>query len=218
MLSGNRSMRPESRESGVRFSMTPFRHIHPVIDGRPSELVGGPLCYASLLSLSRPPPRYLDYLRRSPSSRRVHPGSKRKDTLLGRRSGGLRRFRRQMTHRDLTGRPPFLRFDPIRLQAKHDRKKPIGTIGAQSVARAPCGDERTPVAVSEDDIRGLRRFGESHQPLSDLVDAEVVSRHLGITPRRVLSMARKGSIPCVRISAKTIRFDIEAVDRALGRR
>ena len=31
-------------------------------------------------------------------------------------------------------------------------------------------------------------------------------------------MARKGSIPCVRLSAETIRFDIEAVDRALGRR
>lgn len=56
-----------------------------------------------------------------------------------RRSGGLRRFRRQITHRGLTGRPSFLRFDPIRLQAKHDRKKPIGTIGAQSVARAPRG-------------------------------------------------------------------------------
>ena len=74
------------------------------------------------------------------------------------------------------------------------------------------------MAASEDDIRGLRRYGESRQPLSDLVDADAVSRHLGITPRRVLSMARKGSIPCVRISAKTIRFDIEAVDRALGRR
>lgn len=73
--------------------------------------------------------------------------------------------------------------------------------------------------VSEDGIRGLRRFGGSSRSLSDLVDAEEVSRHLGITPRRVLSMARKGSIPCVRlISAKTIRFDIEAVDRALGRR
>ena len=70
--------------------------------------------------------------------------------------------------------------------------------------------------VSEDGIRGLRRFGG--RSLSDLVDAEEVSRHLGITPRRVLSMARKGSIPCVRLSAKTIRFDIEAVDRALGRR
>lgn len=70
--------------------------------------------------------------------------------------------------------------------------------------------------VSEDGIRGLRRFGGSSQSLSDLVDAEEVSRHLGITPRRVLSMARKGSIPCVRLSAKTIRFDIEAVDRALG--
>ena len=72
--------------------------------------------------------------------------------------------------------------------------------------------------VSEDGIRGLRRFGGSSQSLSDLVDAEEVSRHLGITPRRVLSMARKGSIACVRLSAKTIRFDIEAVDRALGRR
>ena len=72
--------------------------------------------------------------------------------------------------------------------------------------------------VSEDGIRGLRRFGGSSQSLSDLVDAEEVSRHLGITPRRVLSMARKGSIPCVRLSAKTIRYDIEAVDRALGRR
>lgn len=46
--------------------------------------------------------------------------------------------------------------------------------------------------VSEDGIRGLRRFGGSSQSLSDLVDAEEVSRHLGITPRRVLSMARQG--------------------------
>lgn len=28
------------------------------------------------------------------------------------------------------------------------------------------------MAASEDDIRGLRRFGESRQPLSDLVDAD----------------------------------------------
>ncbi len=109
-------------------------------------------------------------------------------------------------------------FDPFRLRTKPDRKKPIGTTGARHVARAPCEDERMLMAVSEDDIRSLRRFGEPYQPLSDLVDAEAVSRHLGITPRRVLSMARKGSIPCVRISAKTIRFDVEAVDRALGRR
>ena len=45
--------------------------------------------------------------------------------------------------------------------------------------------------VSEDGIRGLRRFGRSSRSLSDLVDAEEASRHLGITPRRVLSMARK---------------------------
>ena len=154
---------------------------------------------------ARPPPQSLDQLWQRPlvakrtlaiktqTSKAYYPGSA---------YGGLRRFRQQITYRDLAGRPPFFRFDPIRLRANYDRRKSIEPIGA----------------ASEDDIRGLRRFGESRQPLSDLVDADAVSRHLGITPRRVLSMARKGSIPCVRISAKTIRFDIEAVDRALGRR
>ena len=118
----------------------------------------------------------------------------------------------------LSGTSPLSRFDPIRLRLEHDRKDFIGAIGARNALRAPCGDERKPMDVSEDGIRGLRRFGGSSRSLSDLVDAEEVSRHLGITPRRVLSMARKGSIPCVRLSAKTIRFDIEAVDRALGRR
>lgn len=137
---------------------------------------------------------------------------------LGGACGGLRRFRQRMTCRDLAGQARFSRFDPIRLRLEHDRKDFIGAIGARNALRAPCGDEREPMDVSEDGIRGLRRFGGSSQSLSDLVDAEEVSRHLGITPRRVLSMARKGSIPCVRLSAKTIRFDIEAVDRALGRR
>ena len=170
---------------------------------------------------ARPPPQSLDQLWQRPlvakrtlaiktqTSKAYYPGSA---------YGGLRRFRQQITYRDLAGRPPFFRFDPIRLRANYDRRKSIEPIGALNAARAPNGDERTFMAASEDDIRGLRRFGESRQPLSDLVDADAVSRHLGITPRRVLSMARKGSIPCVRISAKTIRFDIEAVDRALGRR
>lgn len=137
---------------------------------------------------------------------------------LGGACGGLRRFRQRMTCRDLAGQARFSRFDPIRLRLEHDRKDFIGAIGARNALRAPCGDERKTMDVSEDGIRGLRRFGRSSRSLSDLVDAEEVSRHLGITPRRVLSMARKGSIPCVRLSAKTIRFDIEAVDRALGRR
>lgn len=137
---------------------------------------------------------------------------------LGGACSGLRRFRQRMTCRDLAGQARFSRFDPIRLRLEHDRKDFIGPIGARNALRAPYGDERKSMDLSEDNIRGLRRFGESSRSLSDLVDAEEVSRHLGITPRRVLSMARKGSIPCVRLSAKTIRFDIEAVDRALGRR
>lgn len=171
----------------------------------------GPLCYVVLFFLVRSPPHHLDYLRPRPSSCRTH-------YYLGGACGGLRRFRQRMTCRDLAGQARFSRFDPIRLRLEHDRKDFIGAIGARNALRAPCGDERKPMDVSEDGIRGLRRFGGSSQSLSDLVDAEEVSRHLGITPRRVLSMARKGSIPCVRLSAKTIRFDIEAVDRALGRR
>lgn len=111
---------------------------------------------------------------------------------LGGACGGLRRFRQRMTCRDLAGQARFSRFDPIRLRLEHDRKDFIGAIGARNALRAPCGDERKPMDVSEDGIRGLRRFGGSSQSLSDLVDAEEVSRHLGITPRRVLSMARKG--------------------------
>ena len=74
------------------------------------------------------------------------------------------------------------------------------------------------MAASEDDIRGLLDSGNPANRYPTSWMRMPFSRHLGITPRRVLSMARKGSIPCVRISAKTIRFDIEAVDRALGRR
>ena len=181
----------------------------------------GPLCYVVLFFLVRSPTsssrlsaaKAFKLQDASRKSRHI-----KQNYYLGGACGGLRRFRQRMTCRDLAGQARFSRFDPIRLRLEHDRKDFIGAIGARNALRAPCGDERKPMDVSEDGIRGLRRFGGSSQSLSDLVDAEEVSRHLGITPRRVLSMARKGSIPCVRLSAKTIRFDIEAVDRALGRR
>lgn len=154
----------------------------------------GPPAYVALFLPARPPPelailcdRGVWAAERGPSLRTqpnetYYPGGAR---------SGLRRFRQRMTCGDLAGRALLSRFDPFRLRFEHDRKDFIGPIGARTALRALNGDERKPMDVSEDDIRGLRRFGGSSRSLSDLVDAEEASRHLGITPRRVLSMARK---------------------------
>lgn len=64
---------------------------------------------------------------------KAHPGDKEQTNKAyypGSAYGGLRRFRQQITYRDLAGRPPFFRFDPIRLRANYDRRKSIEPIGA----------------------------------------------------------------------------------------
>ena len=59
--------------------------------------------------------------------------------------------------------------------------------------------------------------GMQKQPCGDLVNAEVLGRHLGVSGRTVLRLAKQGSIPCVRLN-RLVRFDVDAVDRALNRR
>ena len=51
----------------------------------------------------------------------------------------------------------------------------------------------------------------------DLVNAEAMGNHLGVSGRTVLRMAKEGSIPCVRIN-RLVRFDMDDVDRSLNRR
>lgn len=50
-----------------------------------------------------------------------------------------------------------------------------------------------------------------------LVTAETVGEALQVRPSTVLSLARQGLIPSVRISPKLIRFDLAAVLDTLGR-
>lgn len=49
--------------------------------------------------------------------------------------------------------------------------------------------------------------------MNSLISAELLASQLGVTPRTVRDWARKGKIPCVRISPKVIRFNPEAVLR-----
>ena len=68
-------------------------------------------------------------------------------------------------------------------------------------------------------INDLRRDPSAQVgPCPDLVNARTLASHLGITDKSVLRMAREGRIPSVRFSKRVIRFDVNAVDRALERR
>jgi excisionase family DNA binding protein len=44
-----------------------------------------------------------------------------------------------------------------------------------------------------------------------LVKAGVVAAYLGTSPALIYEMARKGELPCVRISRGVVRFDTEAI-------
>lgn len=54
-------------------------------------------------------------------------------------------------------------------------------------------------------------------PCSDLVNADAIGKHLGVSARTALRMARDGEIPSIRLG-RFVRFDIEAVDESLKRR
>ena len=49
-----------------------------------------------------------------------------------------------------------------------------------------------------------------------LVAAPVIARRISATPRYILQLAAAGRIPCVRIGAKCVRFEPQAVASALG--
>ena len=50
----------------------------------------------------------------------------------------------------------------------------------------------------------------------DLVTAEVLAERYGVRPETVLCWARRGLVPCVRPSRKTIRFRLAEVEAAIG--
>lgn len=49
-----------------------------------------------------------------------------------------------------------------------------------------------------------------------LVAAPIIARRISATPRYILQLAAAGRIPCVRIGAKCVRFEPQAVAAALG--
>ncbi len=51
-----------------------------------------------------------------------------------------------------------------------------------------------------------------------LVTAEDLARIVRVQPSTILQWARGGTIPCVRINAKVLRFDPDAVVAALSER
>jgi excisionase family DNA binding protein len=50
---------------------------------------------------------------------------------------------------------------------------------------------------------------------TDYLTAAELGRRLRLSPETIHQMARDGRIPCIRLSAKVIRFDAEAVAAAL---
>ena len=64
---------------------------------------------------------------------------------------------------------------------------------------------------------GLRSFG-GPMPEKILLTKEEVADLLDVRPRTVQVWARRGLIPTVRISAKVVRFDRDAVVAALRQR
>jgi len=49
-----------------------------------------------------------------------------------------------------------------------------------------------------------------------LVAAPVIARRISATSRYILQLAAAGRIPCIRIGAKCVRFEPQAVASALG--
>jgi hypothetical protein len=71
--------------------------------------------------------------------------------------------------------------------------------------------------------RWCRRLRRRNLPMpaqvaNDLIDAKELGRRLMMRPKPVLALARRGEIPCIRVSRKVIRFDYRAVLDALRRR
>ena len=56
----------------------------------------------------------------------------------------------------------------------------------------------------------LQKLSKAH------VNADAIGAEYGITGRYVLQLAAEGKIPCLRIGKKCVRFDADAVARALG--
>lgn len=48
------------------------------------------------------------------------------------------------------------------------------------------------------------------------VNADAIGEEYGISGRYVLKLAAEGTIPCLRLGKKCVRFDPEAVAKALG--
>jgi len=51
---------------------------------------------------------------------------------------------------------------------------------------------------------------------AQLVAAPIIARRISATPRYILQLAAAGRIPCIRIGAKCVRFEPQAVAAALG--
>ena len=56
---------------------------------------------------------------------------------------------------------------------------------------------------------------EEHPPQQELTDAMRVGKVLDLHPKTVLAAARAGKIPCVKLSARCIKFSIPDVLAAL---
>jgi len=50
-----------------------------------------------------------------------------------------------------------------------------------------------------------------------LVDASAIARRFGVTVATIHTWTRQGRIPCIRPTHSTVRYSIEAVERALMR-
>jgi len=51
---------------------------------------------------------------------------------------------------------------------------------------------------------------------STLVKAAQVAKGYDVTSRYILQLAAEGKIPCLRLGKKCIRFDVDAVSKALN--
>lgn len=55
---------------------------------------------------------------------------------------------------------------------------------------------------------------DTHAPLAT---AEWVARRLGVRVHRVYALAREGTLPCVRIGSRQLRFSPEAIEEFIER-
>jgi hypothetical protein len=57
--------------------------------------------------------------------------------------------------------------------------------------------------------------GDSNQSRPPLVNAETIGAQYGVTGRYILKLAAADRIPCLRLGKKCVRFNPEAVAKAL---